>query len=144
MLDGRPVSRNARPGAAARRLIRGVAQIARLRKEKAQLEQELAKAHFVVDLPSKLQALLAEQIKRSPRSLPRSSCSRGGPDACPTSPSPAPPAGSTIHAGDGYRASTGVVGYGPREQTARCGSTQYRHRHSRPALSARGHDLGRS
>ena len=34
------------------------AQIARLRKEKAQLEQELAKARFVVDVQSKLQALL--------------------------------------------------------------------------------------
>jgi hypothetical protein len=29
-----------------------------LRKEKAQLEQELAKARFVVDVQSKLQALL--------------------------------------------------------------------------------------
>jgi transposase-like protein len=35
------------------------AQIARLRKEKAKLEQELAKARFVVDVQSKLQALLA-------------------------------------------------------------------------------------
>ena len=35
------------------------AQIARLRKEKAQLEQELAKARFVVDVQSELQALLA-------------------------------------------------------------------------------------
>jgi transposase len=35
------------------------AQIARLRKEKAQLEQELAKVRFVVDVQSKLQALLA-------------------------------------------------------------------------------------
>jgi transposase len=34
------------------------AQIARLRKEKADLEQELAKARFVVDVQSKLQALL--------------------------------------------------------------------------------------
>jgi transposase len=34
------------------------AQIARLRKEKAQLEQELAKARFVVDVQAKLQALL--------------------------------------------------------------------------------------
>jgi transposase len=34
------------------------AQIARLRKEKARLEQELAKARFVVDVQSKLQALL--------------------------------------------------------------------------------------
>ena len=33
------------------------AQIARLRKEKAQLEQELAKARFVVDVQAKLQAL---------------------------------------------------------------------------------------
>ena len=33
-------------------------QIARLRKEKARLEQELAKARFVVDVQSKLQALL--------------------------------------------------------------------------------------
>ena len=34
------------------------AQIARLQKEKARLEQELAKARFVVDVQSKLQALL--------------------------------------------------------------------------------------
>jgi len=34
-------------------------QIARLQKEKARLEQELAKARFVVDVQSKLQALLA-------------------------------------------------------------------------------------
>src|ERR1019366_1469047 len=42
------------------------AQIARLRKEKAQLEQELAKARFVVDVQSKLQALL-DAGRRSPR-----------------------------------------------------------------------------
>jgi hypothetical protein len=35
------------------------AQIARLRKEKARLEQELATARFVVDVQAKLQALLA-------------------------------------------------------------------------------------
>src|ERR1700751_4581004 len=34
------------------------AQIARLRKEKAKLEQELAKARFVVEVQSKLRALL--------------------------------------------------------------------------------------
>jgi transposase len=34
-------------------------QIARLQKEKARLEQELAKARFVVDVQAKLQALLA-------------------------------------------------------------------------------------
>ena len=34
------------------------AEIARLRKEKAKLEQELAKARFVADVQSKLQALL--------------------------------------------------------------------------------------
>ena len=34
------------------------AQIARLNKEKAKLEQELAKARFVVDVQAKLQALL--------------------------------------------------------------------------------------
>ena len=34
------------------------AQIARLQKEKAKLEKELAKARFVVDVQSKLQALL--------------------------------------------------------------------------------------
>ena len=34
------------------------AQIARLRKEKARLEQELAKARFVVEVQAKLQALL--------------------------------------------------------------------------------------
>ncbi len=40
------------------------AQIARLRMEKTQLEQELAKARFVVDVQSKLQALL-ETISES-------------------------------------------------------------------------------
>jgi transposase-like protein len=40
------------------------AQIARLQKEKAKLEQELAKARFVVDVQSKLQALL-ETISES-------------------------------------------------------------------------------
>ena len=44
----------ARPAAADPR----DAQIARLRKEKAKLEQELAKARFVADVQSKLQALL--------------------------------------------------------------------------------------
>jgi hypothetical protein len=34
------------------------AQIARLNKEKARLEQELAKARFVVEVQAKLQALL--------------------------------------------------------------------------------------
>ena len=48
------------------------AQIARLRKEKAQLEQELAKARFVVDVQSKLQALL-ETISGSADTEPRSS-----------------------------------------------------------------------
>ena len=40
------------------------AEIARLQKEKAKLEQELAKARFVVDVQSKLQALL-ETISES-------------------------------------------------------------------------------
>jgi transposase-like protein len=40
------------------------AQIARLRKEKAKLEQELARARFVVDVQAKLQALL-ETISES-------------------------------------------------------------------------------
>src|SRR5512140_3527291 len=40
------------------------AQIARLRKEKARLEQELAKARFVVEVQAKLQALL-ETISES-------------------------------------------------------------------------------
>ena len=44
------------------------AQIARLRKEKAKLEQELAKARFVVDVQSKLQALLACDLS-APRAL---------------------------------------------------------------------------
>lgn len=39
-------------------------QIAQLRKEKAQLEQELATARFVVDVQAKLQALL-ETISES-------------------------------------------------------------------------------
>src|SRR5579863_2518381 len=38
------------------------AQIARLQKEKAKLEQELAKARFVADVQSKLQALLASDL----------------------------------------------------------------------------------
>ena len=40
------------------------AQIARLRKEKERLEQELAKARFVMDVQAKLQALL-EQLSES-------------------------------------------------------------------------------
>ena len=49
-----PAPRRGRPAADPRD-----AQIARLRKEKAKLERELAKARFVVDVQSKLQALLA-------------------------------------------------------------------------------------
>ena len=45
--------------AAARRPIRGMRRSPGCSKEKAQLEQELAKARFVVDVQSKLQALLA-------------------------------------------------------------------------------------
>src|SRR6202161_4782668 len=41
------------------------AQIARLQKEKAKLEQELAKARFVADVQSKLQALLDSVADRS-------------------------------------------------------------------------------
>jgi transposase len=52
VLAGRPVPRG-RPPADPRD-----AQIARLQKEKAQLEQELAKARFVTEVQSKLQALL--------------------------------------------------------------------------------------
>jgi hypothetical protein len=40
------------------------AQIARLRGEKQRLEQELAKARFVMDVQAKLQALL-EQLSES-------------------------------------------------------------------------------
>jgi transposase len=57
-LAGQPVPRG-RPAADPRD-----AQIARLRKEKAQLERELAKARFVVDVQAKLQALL-ETISES-------------------------------------------------------------------------------
>ena len=49
------------------------AQIARLRKEKATLEQELAKARFVVDVQAKLQALLetiSEGADTQPGSTP--------------------------------------------------------------------------
>ena len=49
------------------------AQIARLRKEKARLEQELAKARFVVDVQAKLQALLetlSESADTDPKSAP--------------------------------------------------------------------------
>ena len=45
-------------------------QIARLQKEKAKLEQELAKARFVVEVQSKLQALL-ETISESADTEPR-------------------------------------------------------------------------
>ena len=48
------------------------AQIARLRKEKAKLEQELATARFVVEVQSKLQALL-ETISKSADNEPGSS-----------------------------------------------------------------------
>jgi transposase len=48
------------------------AQIARLRKEKARLEQELAKARFVVDVQAKLQALL-ETISEGADTEPGSS-----------------------------------------------------------------------
>jgi transposase-like protein len=48
------------------------AQIARLRKEKAKLEQELATARFVVDVQSKLQALL-ETISEGADTEPGSS-----------------------------------------------------------------------
>ena len=48
------------------------AQIARLQKEKAKLEQELAKARFVVDVQAKLQALL-ETISESADTEPGSS-----------------------------------------------------------------------
>ena len=47
------------------------AQIARLQKEKAKLEQELAKARFVVDVQAKLQALL-ETISESADTRPGS------------------------------------------------------------------------
>ena len=53
------------------------AQIARLQKEKAKLEQELAKARFVVDVQSKLQALL-ETISESADTEPGSSRDRRG------------------------------------------------------------------
>jgi transposase len=48
------------------------AQIARLRKEKARLERELAKARFVVDVQAKLQALL-ETISEGADTEPGSS-----------------------------------------------------------------------
>jgi transposase len=48
------------------------AQIARLQKEKAKLEQELARARFVADVQSKLQALL-ETISESADTEPGSS-----------------------------------------------------------------------
>jgi transposase len=47
------------PGPAARRRIRGTRRSPRCRKRKPKLEQELAKARFVADVQSKLQALLA-------------------------------------------------------------------------------------
>ena len=48
------------------------AQITRLQKEKTKLEQELATARFVVDVQSKLQALL-ETISKSADTEPGSS-----------------------------------------------------------------------
>ena len=48
------------------------AQIARLTKEKAKLERELAKARFVVDVQAKLQALL-ETISEGADTEPGSS-----------------------------------------------------------------------
>ena len=63
----RPARPRGRPAADPRD-----AQIARLRKEKAKLEQELAKARFVVDVQSKLQALL-ETISESADTEPGSS-----------------------------------------------------------------------
>jgi transposase len=48
-------------------------QIRRLQREKAQLEQELAKARFVVDVQSKLHALLetiSEGADAEPKSTP--------------------------------------------------------------------------
>jgi transposase len=48
------------------------AQIVRLRKEKAKLEQELAKARFVADVQAKLQALL-ETISEGTDTEPGSS-----------------------------------------------------------------------
>ena len=48
-------------------------QIARLEQEKQQLEQELAKARFVVDVQAKLHALLetlSESADTEPRSMP--------------------------------------------------------------------------
>jgi hypothetical protein len=62
-----PARRRGRPAADPRD-----AQIARLQKEKAQLEQELAKARFVVDVQSKLQALL-ETISEGADTEPGSS-----------------------------------------------------------------------
>ncbi len=47
------------------------AQIARLEKEKAKLEQELAKARFVVDVQAKLHALL-ETLSESADTDPKS------------------------------------------------------------------------
>ena len=46
-------------------------EIARLTREKARLEQELAKARFVVDVQAKLQALL-EKLSESADAEPRS------------------------------------------------------------------------
>ena len=46
------------------------AQIAALRKEKQRLEQELAKARFVMDVQAKLQALL-EQLSKSEGTAPQ-------------------------------------------------------------------------
>jgi transposase len=50
---------------------RQAAQIARLEAEKARLEQELAKARFVVDVQAKLHALL-ETLSESTDTAPRS------------------------------------------------------------------------
>ena len=68
-----PVRWRARRGrAAVRRLIRGMRRSPGCRKSKAKLEQELARARFVVDVQSKLQALL-ETISGSADTGPGSS-----------------------------------------------------------------------
>ena len=65
-----------RPGPAPRAAalpIPGTRRSPRLRKEKARLEQELAKARFVVDVQAKLQALLetlSESADTDPKSAP--------------------------------------------------------------------------
>ena len=95
------------------------AQIARLTREKARLEQELAKARFVVDVQAKLQALL-ERISEGADTGP-------GSRPCPTRPSPCWPGGSAPGPRARRRASRRPAGTGGTAPALpRCGPRRCR------------------